>query len=93
MPFVPNHTNMATLQLHRDQPAYLLAANLRRAFSGLVAGNVKEDGIRAVEEHGLFEISGDQDIMTEIDILLKSFADQHRMKLPGSAYNPCYRII
>ena len=93
MPFVPNHTNMATLQLHRDQPAYLLAANLRRAFSGLVAGNVKEDGIRAVEEHGLFEISGDQDIMTEIDALLKSFADQHRMKLPGSAYNPCYRII
>ena len=31
--------------------------------------------------------------MTEIDTLLKSFADQHRMKLPGSAYNPCYRII
>ena len=26
-----------------------LAANLRRAFSGIVAGNVKEQGIQAIE--------------------------------------------
>ncbi|NQV64179.1 MAG: LOG family protein [SAR86 cluster bacterium] len=93
VPFEPNHTNMRGLQIHRDQPAYMLAANLRRAFSGLVAGNVKEEGIRAVEQHGLFEISGEPQLMAEIDALLLSFAEQHRMKLPGTKYNPCYKII
>ena len=93
MPFAPTHENMRKLQIHRDQPAYMLAANLRRAFSGLVAGNVKEEGIRAVEEFGHFEISGDPEIMEKIDKLLKSFAEQQRMKLPGSTYVPCYRIV
>ena len=93
IPFEANHTNMRALQIHKDQPAYLLAANLRRAFSGLVAGNVKEEGIRAVAEHGLFEISGDPHLMSEIDDLLRSFAEQHRMKLPGTQYKPCYKII
>ena len=93
VPFEPNHTNMRGLQIHRDQPAYMLAANLRRAFSGLVAGNVKEEGIRAVEQHGLFEISGEPQLMAEIDALLLSFAEQDRMKLPGTKYNPCYKII
>jgi pyrimidine/purine-5'-nucleotide nucleosidase len=92
-PFAPTHANMRGLQLHRDQPPHLLAANLRRAFSGLVAGNVKEDGIRAVAEHGLFEISGDHSIMTHLDGLLSSFVVQQRMKLPGTAYRPCYRIV
>ena len=84
---------MATLQIHKDQPPYMLAANLRRAFSGLVAGNVKEEGIRAVEENGLYEISGDPDIMARMDKLLTSFVHHHRMKLPGRDYVPCYRIV
>ncbi len=41
MPFEPTHENMANLELHKDQPIHLLAANLRRPFSGIVAGNVK----------------------------------------------------
>ena len=93
VPFAPTHENMRTLQIHKDQPAYLLAANLRRAFSGLVAGNVKEEGIREVEAHGPFEISGDRDIMEKMDALLQSFVKSNRMKLPGSTYNPCYRIV
>ena len=40
---------MAALELRRDQPPHELAANLRRAFSGIVAGNVKEQGIAAIE--------------------------------------------
>lgn len=92
-PFAATHENVATLQLHRDQPANLLAANLRRAFSTLVAGNVKEEGIRAVEEGGPFQISGDKDIMARLDKLLKSFVAQQRMKLPGSTYKPCYEIV
>jgi len=25
--------------------------------------------------------------------LLQAFVEQHRMKLPGKAYKPCYRIV
>ncbi|GMR15766.1 MAG: nucleotide 5'-monophosphate nucleosidase PpnN [Gammaproteobacteria bacterium] len=92
-PFEPTHENMRNLELHKNQPRHTLAANLRRAFSGIVAGNVKDDGIRAVEEHGLFEIRGDASIMEPVDTLLASFVEQHRMKLPGTKYVPCYRII
>ena len=92
-PFEPTHENMSNLELHKNQPRHTLAANLRRAFSGIVAGNVKDEGIRAVEENGLFEIRGDASIMEPVDILLASFVEQHRMKLPGTKYEPCYRII
>ena len=92
-PFEPTHENMSNLELHKNQPRHTLAANLRRAFSGIVAGNVKDEGIRAVEEHGLFEIRGDASIMEPVDLLLASFVEQHRMKLPGTKYVPCYRII
>ncbi|WP_187957612.1 pyrimidine/purine nucleotide monophosphate nucleosidase domain-containing protein, partial [Bacillus subtilis] len=34
-PFAPTHENMAGLDLHLDQEKQLLAANLRRAFSGI----------------------------------------------------------
>ena len=92
-PFAPTHDNMRNLKLHRQQESHLLAANLRRAFSGVVAGNVKDQGIRAIEEHGPFEIRGDADIMMAMDELLASFVEHHRMKLPGKKYTPCYRII
>jgi pyrimidine/purine-5'-nucleotide nucleosidase len=92
-PFEPTHEAMKTLALHANQETHELAANLRRAFSGIVAGNVKESGIRAIEQHGHFEISGDSYIMKLMDDLLASFVAQHRMKLPGKVYSPCYRII
>jgi predicted Rossmann-fold nucleotide-binding protein len=92
-PFIPNHENMRNLQLRTDQERHLLAADLRRAFSGVVAGNVKDQGIRAIEEHGRFEIRGEANIMGPMDALLAAFVAQHRMKLPGKQYNPCYRII
>lgn len=92
-PFKPTHENMATLELHKNMESHLLAANLRRAFSGIVSGNVKEDGIRSIEEHGHFEIHGEKVIMQSLDRLLESFVKQHRMKLPGKAYTPCYKIV
>ena len=72
---------------------HLLAANLRRAFSGVVAGNVKDEGIRAIEQYGHFEIRGDKEVMGPMDALLTSFVAQQRMKLPGKEYIPCYRIV
>jgi predicted Rossmann-fold nucleotide-binding protein len=92
-PFRPTHENMRNLSLHKNQEVHLLAANLRRAFSGVVAGNVKEEGIRAIEQHGHFEIHGDPEIMVPMDALLASFVAQSRMKLPGKAYIPCYKVI
>jgi len=93
MPFEATHESMAKLPLHRDQPAHDLAVNLRRAFSGIVAGNVREAGIRLVEEHGPFELRGDRRIIGALDRLLKDFVAQRRMRLSEpSAYVPCYRI-
>ncbi|MES2298507.1 MAG: nucleotide 5'-monophosphate nucleosidase PpnN [Pseudomonadota bacterium] len=92
-PFSPTHENMRNLSLHKNQEVHLLAANLRRAFSGVVAGNVKDEGIRAIEKYGHFEIHGDPAIMGPMDALLASFVAQSRMKLAGKAYTPCYRII
>jgi pyrimidine/purine-5'-nucleotide nucleosidase len=92
-PFEVTHESMRTLRLHRDQPTHELAANLRRAFSGIVTGNVKEFGVRAIEEHGPYELAGDPRIMTMLDQLLAGFVAQGRMKLPGSVYKPCYRIV
>jgi predicted Rossmann-fold nucleotide-binding protein len=91
-PFEPTHEAMRALAIHRDQAVHELAINLRRAFSGIVSGNVKESGIRAIEREGHFELTGDVSIMTLMDELLASFVAQNRMKLPGKAYTPCYRI-
>ncbi|NWN90147.1 DUF3412 domain-containing protein [Marinobacter adhaerens] len=94
LPFEPDHENMRALELHRDQPTHLIAANLRKAFSGIVAGNVKEGGIRKVQERGPFEITGDPTLIKPLESMLEQFVAQNRMKLPGtSAYRPSYRII
>jgi predicted Rossmann-fold nucleotide-binding protein len=91
-PFTPSHKAMSELDLSAGQNGYEMAANLRRAFSGIVAGNVKEDGIKSVEKHGPFIIHGDRDIVTAMDRLLISFAEQNRMKLQGD-YSPCYQLV
>ena len=91
-PFKVTHESMASLVLSRDLPVHELAANLRRAFSGIVAGNVKEEGISLIESRGPFTLHGDPDIGRPLDQLLKAFVAQRRMKLLGE-YRPCYRII
>ena len=92
-PFEPTHENMAAINIDSDLPTAELAANLRRIFSGIVAGNVKSGGIKAIREFGPFEISGNKKIMKLMDKLLASFVEQQRMKLPGSEYVPCYKVI
>ncbi|SHG84384.1 hypothetical protein SAMN04488068_1621 [Hydrocarboniphaga daqingensis] len=92
-PFRPTHEAMRQLDLHLDQDKHKLAANLRRAFSGVVAGNVKADTIQAVQDHGPFDIHGDEAVLKPLDALLQAFVRQNRMKLPGKAYVPCYRVV
>jgi predicted Rossmann-fold nucleotide-binding protein len=92
-PFEPTHKNIANLPISYDLDKATLAANLRRIFSAIVAGNVKSQGIKAIRDNGPFEISGDKTIMKLMDNLLTSFVKQQRMKLPGSKYVPCYKVI
>jgi predicted Rossmann-fold nucleotide-binding protein len=92
-PFEVTHEAMRALDLKRGQPPHELAANLRRAFSGIVTGNVKEFGIQAIETQGPYEHSGDPAIMQPLDELLAAFVAQQRMRLPGSVYKPVYRLV
>ena len=93
LPFEPTHEVMSNLDLHFQANKAELAANLRKAFSGIVAGNVKMDTIKAIEANGPFELKGDPKLMALMDDLLSAFVSQQRMKLPGSAYVPCYKVI
>jgi hypothetical protein len=92
-PFEVTHAAMRALDLSRAQPPHALAANLRRAFSGIVTGNVKELGIQAIEREGPYELAGDPAVMQLLDDLLAAFVIQRRMRLPGSAYRPVYRLV
>ena len=92
-PFEVNHQSMRALELRRDQPVHQLAANLRRAFSGVVTGNVKDFGIQAIEALGPYELAGDPEVMRLVDELLAAFVAQKRMRLPGSVYRPVYRLV
>lgn len=92
-PFVPTHSSMSSLNLHFSQPKADLAAALRKAFSGIVAGNVKAEGIKLIRDAGPFQINGEPVLMALMDDLLQSFVTQQRMKLPGSDYNPCYELM
>lgn len=90
-PFPPIHSEISKLEIKKDLPKHILAANLRRLFSIIVAGNVKQEGIEAVEKFGKFEINCEKEIVDELEILLKSFIDENRMKLPSNKpYEPCY---
>lgn len=91
--FKPTHENMNSLDLSLEQPKHELVTDLRRAFSGIVSGNVKPDGVAAIRRDGPFQIKGDQSLMTALDQLLQAFTQQGRMKLPGSHYEPCYQVI
>ena len=90
--FIPDHQNMAALNLNLEQSKTDLAATLRKTFSGIVAGNVKSDGVALIKKHGPFQLTGEPKLMELMDELLESFVEQQRMKLPGSQYIPCYQI-
>jgi hypothetical protein len=92
-PFTATHGSMRDLDIAEQQPAHELAVNLRRIFSGIVSGNVREDTIAMVERDGPFEICGADRYMGLLDRLLEAFVAQGRMKLARESYVPCYRVI
>ena len=92
-PFTATHESMRSLEILDDAPKHVLAANLRRAFSGIVSGNVREDTIAAIERDGPFDICAKGQYLELLDRLLASFVSQGRMKLARDAYEPCYRVV
>ena len=92
-PFLTIRKNVTRLNICKDQPTYKLAADLRRVFSSIIAGNVKEQDIRAIEEHENYQLKGEPEIMAAMDELPQSCADEKRMKLAGHDYSPCYEIV
>ena len=91
-PFVATHESMRKLHIDDDMPRHELAANLRRVFSGIVSGNVREDTAELIEQNGPFEIDGSRRIMGLLDEMLAAFVAQQRMKISGGDYDPCYVI-
>ncbi len=91
-PFSATHEAMSKLDIREELPKHELAANLRRVFSGIVSGNIREDTAAQIEQHGPFDINGSANIMTLLDGLLAAFVEQKRMKISGDNYRPCYRV-
>ena len=87
---------VAGLVLARDlHPALLdegAQQRVQRLHHVVVAGNVKEEGMRRVEELGPYQIHGDDDMMQALDALLRAFVEQRRMKIAGE-YKPCYELV
>ncbi len=92
LPFEVTHENVAGLRLSRAMPPHQLACDLRRAFSAIVTGNVKDRGIRMIRERGPFVLHGDRAIIDALAKMLGEFIAQGRMKLPGAQYEPCFRL-
>ncbi len=91
-PFIATHESMSEIEISEELPTHILAANLRRVFSGIVSGNVREDTEEQIDAHGPFQINGSRRIMGLLDDLLGVFVEQGRMKISGGEYNPCYVI-
>ncbi len=92
VPFKATHESMRALDINEELPRHILAANLRRVFSGIVSGNVRDDTAAEIERHGPFRINGSVRIMKLLDALLASYVEQRRMKIAGVDYTPCYDV-
>jgi predicted Rossmann-fold nucleotide-binding protein len=92
-PFESTHAAMSALEIDESQPSHILAANLRRVFSGIVSGNVREDTAALIDKQGPFEINGSAKIMSLLDKLLAAFVEQKRMKISAGDNSPCYRVL
>lgn len=92
-PFHPNHQSMAALQLRSDTPKEQLCVNLRAAFSGIVAGNVKPEGLEQIKQKGPYKLSADAKLAGLLNDLLQQFVEQGRMSLAGDAYKPSFEVV
>lgn len=91
-PFTATHESMEKLKIEEGLAAHELAINLRRVFSGIVSGNVREDTAALIDKEGPFRIAGSRRYMSLLDDLLTAFVTQKRMKISHGDYRPCYEV-
>ena len=53
---------MSALNLHFELPKHELVCNLRKLFSGIVSGNIKEEGVISIEKIALYKLVGKRDL-------------------------------
>jgi pyrimidine/purine-5'-nucleotide nucleosidase len=90
--FIPTHKTMRELQLSANEPPQILACELRRLFSGIVAGNVKPTSRALIRQYGPFEVHASPELREALDQLLQQLITEKRMKAEGD-YKHCYNII
>ncbi len=92
-PFIPTHESMAALRLSGSLSRTELAVALRRALTGIVAGNVKSVSVGEIDAAGPFRIHGDPPILAALERLLSRFIAEGRMTLDRQGYRPCYELV
>lgn len=90
--FLSTHEEMQALNLNLEQEPYILAANLRKALSGIVSANVRIDGKALIKEKGPYKLRGDAKLLHKLDELIEKFALDGRLKLDDEVYKKCYKI-
>ena len=94
LPFEVTHASMRALELHRAaagaSPGRQSAARVLRHRHRQRQG-ARRRGHRACMVRTSSRAI--REIMRLLDELLTAFVAQRRMKLPGSAYRPCYRLV
>lgn len=90
--FTPSYDGASALRVESSDAPHVFAAALRRFFSSVVWGNVKPEGIHAVEKYGPFPVSGDPAVLSKVDALVQAFVAERRMRLVGD-YTPVYRLV
>ena len=91
-PFEPTNERMRGLNLNLGQPPHELAAALRCVFSAIVTGNIKETGVKLVEENGPFPIAGPIESIEPLKALLCEFVAERRMTIRED-YAPPYTLL
>lgn len=91
-PFKVTHRDVAGLYLRRSLSLADLAVQARRVCSAVVTGNVKASGVRAVQEHGPYQLRADTELIEGLERVLACFARQGRMRLQRE-YSPCYTVV
>ncbi len=91
-PFEPQHESMAALSLTHDIAKAELCVNLRAAFSGIVAANVKPEGIAQIEAQGPYQLKADERLAKLLKQLLERFTKDGRMSSLKNGYIPSFSI-
>ena len=91
-PFQATHASMRGLALNHHLPPAERAFALRKLFTGLVSGNVREEGIAAIEAQGPFTLTPAPEMQRALASLLDLLEHQGRMRFANRTRPPLHRF-